>query len=271
VKLTITAAVTAIAFTHTAAGAATVVVTTPAGVFTNNGPTNMAGPGVGFDQWFANNVRNGGSAGITTTNPNNGNGSLAFSGPANAKADFEYYFSAPNQFLLSDLNALSYDYYRSSSSTAGSQYAPALRLSVTNGTQTGYLVYEGIYNGTPVSPVNSFIAANTISAKFWATGSLPDAFNNYDRTLSDWTTLVPNLRVTALSTGIGSGWNGSFEGAVDQITFGVAGRGTTTFNFEAGAVAAVPETSTWLMMLVGFGMIGTTARYRRRTTKIAYA
>ena len=34
---------------------------------------------------------------------------------------------------------------------------------------------------------------------------------------------------------------------------------------------AVPEASTWVMLLVGFGMIGATARYRRRTTKIAYA
>jgi len=42
--------------------------------------------------------------------------------------------------------------------------------------------------------------------------------------------------------------------------------------FSASVVtAAVPEPATWAMMLVGFGMIGATARYRRRTTKIAYA
>jgi len=35
--------------------------------------------------------------------------------------------------------------------------------------------------------------------------------------------------------------------------------------------SAVPEPATWAMMLVGFGMIGATARYRRRATKIAYA
>ncbi len=35
--------------------------------------------------------------------------------------------------------------------------------------------------------------------------------------------------------------------------------------------AAVPEPATWAMMLVGFGMIGATARYRRRKSNVAYA
>jgi len=43
---------------------------------------------------------------------------------------------------------------------------------------------------------------------------------------------------------------------------------------NVGAVAAVPEPATWAMMLVGFGMIGATARYRRRrtvSTRVSYA
>lgn len=36
-------------------------------------------------------------------------------------------------------------------------------------------------------------------------------------------------------------------------------------------VAAVPEPSTWAMMLVGFAMVGATARYRRRNTKAVIA
>ncbi len=35
--------------------------------------------------------------------------------------------------------------------------------------------------------------------------------------------------------------------------------------------AAVPEPATWAMMLVGFGMMGATMRYRRRSTKAVYA
>ena len=34
---------------------------------------------------------------------------------------------------------------------------------------------------------------------------------------------------------------------------------------------AVPEPATWAMMLVGFGMVGSAMRYRRRATKVVYA
>jgi hypothetical protein len=33
----------------------------------------------------------------------------------------------------------------------------------------------------------------------------------------------------------------------------------------------VPEPATWAMMLVGFGMVGATSRYRRRKTVLAAA
>jgi hypothetical protein len=36
-------------------------------------------------------------------------------------------------------------------------------------------------------------------------------------------------------------------------------------------VAAVPEPATWAMMLVGFGMMGASMRYRRRSIKAVYA
>ncbi|WP_241491775.1 PEPxxWA-CTERM sorting domain-containing protein [Sphingomonas endophytica] len=247
------------------AASAEVVVASPTGKFTNDGPTNASGPGVGFDRWFANNVRAGGSVGITTTYANNGNGSLEFSGPANAKADFEYYFSAANQFNLSDLTGLSFDYLRSDSSTAAAWLAPAIRLAVTNGTNSGYLVYENVYNGVQVTPVNSFVSQDVTSAKVWGTGNLPGAFSEYGRTFADWNTLLPNLRVTALSVGIGSGWNGSFSGAVDRVSYSVNGN-NTTFNFEA-ATPAVPEPSTWMMLVLGFGVIGYAMR---RKTVLRY-
>ncbi len=45
-----------------------------------------------------------------------------------------------------------------------------------------------------------------------------------------------------------------------------------TVTVNVGPVAAaVPEPGTWAMMLLGFGMIGATARYRRRGMKTAYA
>ncbi len=42
------------------------------------------------------------------------------------------------------------------------------------------------------------------------------------------------------------------------------------YNFTPFATA-VPEPTTWAMMLVGLGMVAGAARYRRRTTKVAYA
>jgi hypothetical protein len=39
----------------------------------------------------------------------------------------------------------------------------------------------------------------------------------------------------------------------------------------SSAVAAVPEASTWAMMMVGFGLVAGAARYSRRSTKAAIA
>ena len=44
-----------------------------------------------------------------------------------------------------------------------------------------------------------------------------------------------------------------------------------TANFNYTLAAAVPEPATWAMMLVGFGMIGAAARYRRRGVAVTYA
>ncbi len=44
-----------------------------------------------------------------------------------------------------------------------------------------------------------------------------------------------------------------------------------SFEVDNLAIAAVPEPGTWMMMMIGFGMIGATARYRRRHSLITYA
>ncbi len=46
---------------------------------------------------------------------------------------------------------------------------------------------------------------------------------------------------------------------------------TDAFETANFAISAVPEPATWAMMLVGFAMVGATARYRRRSTKLAIA
>jgi hypothetical protein len=49
---------------------------------------------------------------------------------------------------------------------------------------------------------------------------------------------------------------------------------TAIDNVQIGALAiagAVPESSTWGMMIVGFGLVGASFRYRRRATKVRFA
>ncbi len=47
-------------------------------------------------------------------------------------------------------------------------------------------------------------------------------------------------------------------GKTDRALFGIA-------------ISAVPEPTTWAMMLIGFGMVAAATRYRRRSTSIVYA
>ena len=65
--------------------------------------------------------------------------------------------------------------------------------------------------------------------------------------------------------------NGDLGGGV---TYGAGvTNGTEVLDYvgDISVSAAVPEPATWAMMLVGFGLIGAAARYRRRRTAIAFA
>jgi hypothetical protein len=64
------------------------------------------------------------------------------------------------------------------------------------------------------------------------------------------------LYVISVNAGIGSGWNGTFTGAVDNITFGFNGT-YTTYNFEV-----VPEPAS--MLALGSGLIGLLGLRRRK-------
>ena len=55
--------------------------------------------------------------------------------------------------------------------------------------------------------------------------------------------------------------------AIKSLTFA---SGKNSFEVDNIAVA-VPEPATWAMILVGFGMMGASMRYRRRATNVVYA
>ncbi|MGP7796695.1 PEPxxWA-CTERM sorting domain-containing protein [Sphingomonas sp. CLY1604] len=72
-----------------------------------------------------------------------------------------------------------------------------------------------------------------------------------------------NRRVTFTGTN-GTAYNG--------IRFSNIGNGNQSFEFDnVSFSAAVPEPATWAMMIIGFGMLGGAMRYRRKSSKAAYA
>ena len=259
----------------------------PGDLFTNTGSTNQ-GQSFGNAKWVYNNTRGGGSVGIRNNYPRSGNGSVYFNSTGSSgKADIEYFFDpqnsggnfVPNQLnpnsilgTLNQLTHLSYEWYRASSSTAPNHLHPVLRLGILRVNQDntfalGYLVFERVYNGFGAAPINSWQSDDIVSNnyKLWATVSLGfgnpnDNINQVLKTIPDWVSAAnavgATLFVISVNAGIGSGWNGTFEGAVDNITFGFGGN-YTTYNFEV-----VPEPAS--MLALGSGLIGLLGLRRRK-------
>lgn len=259
-----------------AAQAATTVYSNNVGgdSFTNSSGSNQ-GQAVGSSGWYYNNVRADGVAGISTAYPRNGNGSVGFSGPANAKADIEFLSGAVNALgnfyattslgNFADLASMSYDWYRNSVSTAPDHFHPSLRVlvdidgNVGNGGQA-YLIFERAYNPsvTPV-PTDQWVSESVGSSTIlWGSGALQVGGNPLFQDLATWKSQLSNAVILGFSSGIGSGWSGTFEGAVDNIGWNIGGN-VSSYNFE---VSPVPEPSGYVLALFSLGVIAAFARRR---------
>jgi len=273
INITKTLAAIAVALLATTAQATEIYGNNPApgDAFTNS--VGDAGQAIGSTGWYYNNVRNSTTVGISTANPQSGNGSVSFVAPANGKADVEF---LPGSSLgaFSGLSSMSYDWYRVGTSGAADHLHPSLRVLVDrDGNLTtndrGYLVFERIYNNV-ATPEDAWIT-DTISAgtflwntKFFANSMAAETNINassyaYDATLAEWQAFMPNGVILGFSSGVGSGW-GSFTGAVDNISWTINGV-TTLNNFEVAA-ADVPEPAS--VALLGLGLMGLVAARRRK-------
>ena len=264
---------TSTATTTTDATGTRTVVTGPG---PNSGANRASGVGV-LNQWFQANVGAGSTVGITTDHARDGNGSAYFeqTQEQTGKADLVYLFETVA--TLSNLTSLSFDFFRDASSTTDPNLAPVLRLGILkDGVWAGTLVLENVYQQQLPAPTGSWrtLTADLNSGIFWATnGSLGPTFadaNGGQKTLADW--IADNggaiLTVYGLEIGFGSGWGGTFSGAVDNVNVAF---GNTVYNsnFEVDANGAVPEPATWAMMMMGFGLLG--ASLRRRKASIRFA
>lgn len=241
---------------------------------TVNGPGgggNRASASYVADQWVQRNVGGNASVGITTQFARSGNGSAYYSSNSgNAKADLEIAFSSPA--LLSAVTGLRYDWYKTGGSTASQHLALKLLVDADGNTNTfsdiSYLIYELGYNaGDPgavdawnqvLIDADTFLWANNLSVLTDPNAGTP---YGYDTTLSDWQGANQNARVLGLSVGLGSGWVGSFEGAVDNIVLAV-GETRSNWNFEVQLENTVPEPGT--LGLIALGLLGTAALRRRK-------
>lgn len=211
---------------------------------------------------------NGGSATITGTAPHDGNGSIEMFGDRTRFSVGNYYSHASNLGLLSTVLGLSFDWRIAANSSNGlnPDYTPALRLHIWDNNVRSELIWEGAYNNTYGNTARDTWYSTTFNDLFWqyvsGSGTTKVNGSQVNQTIAGWLhSYSANAYVSAISVGVGSSASSNYHAFADDVTFSTTG-GTTTFNFEV--TQAVPEPSTWAMMILGFFGIGYLT-YRRRS------
>lgn len=270
-----------------AAQAATVYANNPApgDSYTNAGSSNQ-GEAIGTTGWVYNNVRGSGTVGISDDNPRSGNGSVSFDSPSGSgKADVEFlaspvefmgnYFASGSLGLLSDFTGGSYDWYRDGASTNSGVQHPSFRIlldadgDLATLNDRGGIVFERAYNGLPTLTDEWVTDTIGTNSKLWNFGlglgfehDIDGDGTPYD-TLAEWQLGLSDAVILGFSSGVGSGWNGEFTGAVDNIGWTIGGvTSSTNFEVQGNGVSEVPLPGGLVLLLSGLGLFGLKARRR---------
>ena len=206
----------------------------------------------------------GASAGITNTYARSGNGSaqIKLADALNSEADWVR--TATGNYFLATLSTLSYEWYRSSASTANGIIAPNFALEMNDGK---FLVYEPYYNNNLlVQPTNSWQPTNALNGTFWFTGNgtgncaLYGAFQSLNFFNTNCYGGTGSVKSFALY--MGYAYAGTFDAAVDNVSVGRIGEAATTWNFETDTV--VPEPASFVLLAAGLVGVAVVRRRARR-------
>jgi len=256
--------VAGLAIAASSAAAQTVVVT----------PSNPQG-------WAANSLQGDGSATITNSNPRGandgvGNGSLELTGSTGtARTRFAV---GANPLtggfgLLNQLTTLSFDWFRSSSSTTSSWQAPVFRMIVADPAQSltyREIIWEYDYQfagGNNVAPTDGWqndvnlLGGNWYTNAAIGTASCPSLYGNQCLNQAENWGFSSDAFIYGFSIGTGSGWSGTFEGYADDVAIGFGTGPVTRYDFEVAR--DVPEPASAMLLLTG--LAGIVAVRRRRS------
>lgn len=197
---------------------------------------------------WGNAASGGGSTAITGTLPRSGNGSAEITLPTVA-AQAMWWYGLETPVPLSSFASASYEFYRDGASTNPGIQAPAYALwldldcDANTGADQTYLIYEPGYQTpapTPV-PTDQWVPQTiTPTSIVWQNdiGAVAP-FMPLSAYIDGSAGTVSGACIVGVLAFAGTGWDGSFHGAVDNVMLSAGGQSLAA-NFEVSAPPPPP-------------------------------